>query len=202
MTVNRSLSPAHRDLQRLFSRETVFPWTDITYSNSRAGAVFVLLVPSGKSIMVLFVRRQPFLRRHPGEIAFPGGQREPADKSPVDTALREMKEETGIAPGDVDILGLMKSESTVGSDFRVIPVAGLLRSEFPPELDLDKNEILSTFYLNILDPDIEPVWRSFKKNGVEHIYPAYYIDSDTVIWGLTGRILYSLRQILTEKSNP
>src|SRR6056297_2691238 len=99
MTGNRSLSPTYGNLKGLFSLEPAFAWTDITFSNSRAGAVFVLLVPSGKSIMVLFVRRQPFLRRHPGEIAFPGGKREPVDKSPVDTALREMKEELGYHPG-------------------------------------------------------------------------------------------------------
>jgi 8-oxo-dGTP pyrophosphatase MutT (NUDIX family) len=66
----------------------------------RQAAVLILLAGAGPDVAeVVLVERARGLRDHPGEISFPGGGWEPDDTSPVDTALREAAEETGVDPG-------------------------------------------------------------------------------------------------------
>ena len=78
---------------------------------------------------LLFTRRTATLARHSGQVSFPGGRSEPHDISPLETALRETFEETGIAPGLVSVAGYLGRHLT-GTGFDIQPVVGVLADGF------------------------------------------------------------------------
>lgn len=179
--------------KRLTPPEGILAWSEMVFGQSRIGAVLVPLIIDHDRLMIMFVRRQAFLRRHPGEIAFPGGQKDPCDLSPIDTALRETEEETGIIPDDIFVAGAMEREYTVGSDFGVVPVIGIVRQPYPPALKLEEQEIKEVLFFDLLKQFDNPEWKTFVSRGKEHYYPVYRMGNKTVIWGLTGRILHKLK---------
>jgi 8-oxo-dGTP pyrophosphatase MutT (NUDIX family) len=102
-------------------------------------AVLLLLRDDPSTPSLLLTRRASHLRRHAGEIAFPGGKRDPGDVDLVDTALREAEEEIGLARGRVDILGgLTTFTSRFGQ--KVAPVVARLTAPMawqPAEAEID-----------------------------------------------------------------
>ena len=91
---------------------------------------------------LLFTRRTERLARHAGQVSFPGGRVEALDLSPLETALRETAEETGIAPSQVTVVGYLPRYRT-GTGFDIQPVVGVL----PPDLTLtpDPAEVAEIF---------------------------------------------------------
>jgi len=91
---------------------------------------------------LLFTQRTAHLSKHSGQISFPGGRREPADLSPVETALRETSEEIGIAPALVSIAGFLPRYVT-GTGFDISPVVGVIAPGFV--LTPDPHEVAEIF---------------------------------------------------------
>lgn len=91
---------------------------------------------------ILFTRRTEQLARHSGQVSFPGGRREVHDLSPVETALRETQEETGIAPSFVSIAGFLPRYLT-GTGFDISPVVGVVTPGFA--LLPDASEVAEIF---------------------------------------------------------
>jgi 8-oxo-dGTP pyrophosphatase MutT (NUDIX family) len=88
-------------------------------------AVLVGLVPRDGALRVLFTQRTAHLRKHAGQVSFPGGRSEAEDGAPAVTALREAHEEIGLEPHRVDVLGVMPTYTTV-TNFVVTPVVGIV----------------------------------------------------------------------------
>jgi 8-oxo-dGTP pyrophosphatase MutT (NUDIX family) len=80
-------------------------------------------------LTVLLTQRTDHLTAHPGQISFPGGTAESFDADAVATALREAKEEIGLAPEHVDVLGFLPLHTT-GTGFMITPVVGLVDPGF------------------------------------------------------------------------
>lgn len=97
----------------------------------RAPAAASVLIPLvlRDRMTVLLTQRTAHLHDHPSQISFPGGRAESRDAGPVATALREAEEETGLAPGEVEVLGSLPTYTT-GTGFVVTPVVGLVRPGF------------------------------------------------------------------------
>jgi 8-oxo-dGTP pyrophosphatase MutT (NUDIX family) len=139
---------------------------------------------------VLLGRRADHLPLHPGEIAFPGGKREPEDASPWATALREAGEEVGL-PGDlVDPLGEL-SPLITRTGFEVHPCV----ARVPTALDLvvDPGEFDSVF-LETLETFADPGRFRLEQmsDGVRaRMVPHYQVGDDNV-WGVTAAILAQL----------
>ena len=109
----------------------------------REAAVLVPLVREGDEWHLLFIRRAANERdRHSGQVAFPGGAREAADADACATALREAREEIGLDPTRVALLGELSPYVTV-SHYHVTPVVGVL--EWPVPLELQSEEVARTF---------------------------------------------------------
>ena len=105
-----------------------------------------------KNPILLFTRRTETLARHSGQMSFPGGRSEAGDFSPVETALRETFEETGIAPGFVTVAGYLDRYLT-GTGFDIQPVVGVLAEGFT--LKPDPREVAQVFEVPLaflLDP--------------------------------------------------
>lgn len=91
-------------------------------------AVLIPIVVRAEPVL-LFTRRTETLARHSGQVSFPGGRMEPSDLSPLETALRETAEETGIAPAAVRAAGYLPRYLT-GTGFDIQPVVGVLAPDF------------------------------------------------------------------------
>ena len=85
---------------------------------------------------LIFTERRADLRRHAGEISFPGGRQDPDDPDLTGTALREAEEEIGLAPAAVELSGALPPTSTFVTGYRIHPFVG--RIPDPSELDLGR----------------------------------------------------------------
>jgi 8-oxo-dGTP pyrophosphatase MutT (NUDIX family) len=105
-------------------------------------SVLVPLVQRPQGLTVLLTQRTEHLSDHPGQISFPGGRCEPADRDPADTALREAEEEVGLARRHVEVIGQLPLYKTVTA-FLVTPVVALVQTPF--ELRVDPSEVAEVF---------------------------------------------------------
>jgi 8-oxo-dGTP pyrophosphatase MutT (NUDIX family) len=86
---------------------------------------------------LIFTERRADMRRHAGEISFPGGRRDDDDADLIATALREAQEEIGLGPEEVELCGALPPASTFVTGYRIHPYVGLIPN--PAELDLTPN---------------------------------------------------------------
>jgi 8-oxo-dGTP pyrophosphatase MutT (NUDIX family) len=137
---------------------------------------------------LIFTERRADLRRHAGEISFPGGRQDPDDADLAATALREAQEEIALDPGQVELIGALAPVSTFVTNYRVYPFVGYV--PHPRELDLRPNptevETVLTFSLDLLREGYE--MRRLIRRGVPIHTPTYEVEGQ-LIWGATARIL-------------
>jgi 8-oxo-dGTP pyrophosphatase MutT (NUDIX family) len=140
---------------------------------------------------LIFTERRADLRRHAGEISFPGGRRDEIDADLATTALREAEEEIALAPARVELVGALPPVSTFVTNYRVHPFVGLVAH--PAELGLAPNpaevETVLTFSLDLLRDAYE--MRRLVRRGVPIRTPTYEVEGQ-LIWGATARILSDL----------
>jgi 8-oxo-dGTP pyrophosphatase MutT (NUDIX family) len=140
---------------------------------------------------LIFTERRADLRRHAGEISFPGGRRDEGDPDLAATALREAQEEIALDPAAVELLGALTPVSTFVTDYLVHPIVGLVPD--PAALALEPNpaevETVLTFSLELLRGGYEI--RRLVRRGVAIHTPTYEVDGH-LIWGATARILGDL----------
>jgi 8-oxo-dGTP pyrophosphatase MutT (NUDIX family) len=137
---------------------------------------------------LIFTERRADLRRHAGEISFPGGRQDPGDADLAATALREAQEEIALEPARVELAGALPPVSTFVTSYRVHPFVGLVAH--PAELGLTPNpsevETVLTFSLEVLRESYE--MRRLVRRGVPIRTPTYEVEGQ-LIWGATARIL-------------
>jgi 8-oxo-dGTP pyrophosphatase MutT (NUDIX family) len=140
---------------------------------------------------LIFTERRADLRRHAGEISFPGGRRDAGDADLAATALREAHEEIGLEPAEVELQGALMPVSTFVTDYLVHPFVGLVPA--PIELGLEPNpaevETVLTFSLELLRGGYG--MRRLVRRGVAIHTPTYEVEGH-LIWGATARILGDL----------
>jgi 8-oxo-dGTP pyrophosphatase MutT (NUDIX family) len=155
-----------------------------------AAAVLIPVIArdiSEGGLTVLFTRRTEHLARHSGQISFPGGRREAQDISPVETALRETMEETGIDPAFVSIAGFLPRYLT-GTGFDITPVVGLVAPGFA--LVPDAKEVAEIFEVKLaffLDAaNLKSISRQMA--GRARVVQVFEPDGRH-IWGITAALL-------------
>lgn len=146
--------------------------------------------------VLLFTRRTDTLARHSGQVSFPGGRTEPGDVSPVQTALRETFEETGIVPSSVAPAGYLDRYLT-GTGFDIQPVVGVLREGFV--LSPDPREVAEIFEvpLSFLCDPANRRRESRVFGGVTRSFYAFTYKEHE-IWGATAAIIVNLVQRLDD----
>jgi 8-oxo-dGTP pyrophosphatase MutT (NUDIX family) len=138
---------------------------------------------------VVLTRRHADLRRHAGEISFPGGRRDQEDASLTDTALREAEEEIGLGRAEVTLVGALRRTSTFATNYAIHPFVGLLEGERTwraSELEVDA----------VLEPALREVRAGrtrtrMERRGIAFETDAYVFD-EQLVWGATARILEEL----------
>ena len=163
-------------------------------ANAPAAAVLIPLVMHPAGASVLFTRRSEQLRHHAGQISFPGGRVEADDPSVEHAALRETREEVGIAPGEVAVLRRL-APVHVPSGFVIYPVLGLLKA--PLIVTPDPGEVAQVFEVplaHLVRPQQYQTHRMMRPGGEFKLdaiaYQGYFI------WGATARILIGARPCL------
>jgi 8-oxo-dGTP pyrophosphatase MutT (NUDIX family) len=145
---------------------------------------------------LVFTERRADLRRHAGEISFPGGRMDEADADLAATALREAHEEIGLDPSRVELGEELPTTGTFVTGYRIHPFVG--RIPHPRELGLEPNpaevETVLTFSLDLLREGY--AMRRLIRRGVPIHTPTYEIEGH-LIWGATARILGDLLERLS-----
>jgi 8-oxo-dGTP pyrophosphatase MutT (NUDIX family) len=141
---------------------------------------------------VLFTERNANLKRHPGQVSFPGGRVEPDDASLVQTALRETHEETGIEASFITVAGFLDAYET-GTGYAVLPVVGLLSEGFAlvPNTDEVANifEVPLSFLLNPANREKNQMeWQGKMRSFYAFRYNGHYI------WGATAAMLVNFSE--------
>jgi len=159
-----------------------------------ARAAVLLPVVARAEPAVLFTRRTDRLARHSGQVSFPGGRSEQSDLSPVETALRETFEETGIAPSFVTVAGYLDRYLT-GTGFDIQPVVGLVQEGFV--LIPDPREVAEIFEVPLAFL-CDPANRRRENREVGGRQRSFFAFSygGHEIWGATAAIVVSLAQRL------
>ena len=144
---------------------------------------------------LIFTERRADLRRHAGEISFPGGRPDDGDADLRATALRETEEEIALDPAQVRIGEALPPTRTFVTNYVVHPFVGYV--PHPRELDLRPNptevETVLTFSLELLRGGYE--MRRLIRRGVPIHTPTYEVEGQ-LIWGATARILSDLLERL------
>ena len=163
----------------------------------KPAGVLVALVARPEGPTVLLTQRTHHLKQHAGQIAFPGGGREPDDTDILETALRETEEEVGLDRRLVEILGQLEVYETT-SAYAVTPVIGWVEPPF--ELTVDPFEVEEAFEVPlafVLDPANHKRETMFRDGLQRHYYVLPYRGYR--IWGATAGMLVNLHDTLTGK---
>ena len=161
-------------------------------------AVLVPLVEREDGLHVLLTQRATQLRKHAGQISFPGGRMEPTDADPKATALREAHEEIGLDASFVTVVGYLPDHVLL-TGFRVTPVVSFVRLGF--ELLLDATEVQDTFEVPlefVFNPANHRAQRRSFGSGAEEIEFCDIPYGDRNIWGATAGMLLTLYRVLQE----
>ncbi len=152
-------------------------------------AVLVPLYLERGRLHAVFTKRQDDLRRHPGEISFPGGRYDEGEPDLRATALREANEEIGLPSDAVEIVGALQPTPTIATGYAVYPFVGMIEagrtwtpsaSEVAEVLELPLDELLAGY-----------ARRRLVRRDVP-IRTDTYVVGENLIWGATARILADL----------
>ena len=152
-------------------------------------AVLVPLYVQAGELHAVFTRRRDDLRRHPGEISFPGGRYDEGESDLVATALREAEEEIGLPQEAVDILGALQPTPTIATGYAVYPFVGMIESG--RTWTLSAREVAEVLELSLIDLLAGYGRRRLIRRGLP-IRTDTYVVGDHLIWGATARILGDL----------
>jgi len=162
-------------------------------------AVLIALVRRPGSLGVLYTERATTLRRHSGQISFPGGRVE-AGESPGDAAVREAWEEVALEPGEARLLGYMPSYFT-GTNYLITPVV----AEVTPSRDFVPNpdEVTSVFEVPLGWLVDEQSYSTFHIRRGETEHTTWQIDHGGLrIWGITANLTRRFRDLALTGEEP
>lgn len=185
--LNRLLAEGHaRD------HASIDPGQDFTLSgDAHAPSAVLVAITDRAEPGVILTKRSAALRKHAGQVAFPGGRMDPGDADVVATALREAEEEIALPPAAVDILGTTDPYRTA-TGFAIVPVVGVI----PPDLPLvpcpgEVDAIFEVPLSYLLDPDRRTRHRvQVDGQGERHYHEILW--QDWRIWGVTAAMIVNL----------
>ena len=139
------------------------------------------------------LRRSEGVRTHRGQVALPGGKREPKDADFLETALRESHEEIGLCPEDVEVLGVLDDRETI-TGYLITPYVGWIAKPFTPEPLA--TEVARVFAVPLSVFAEEPRRTRIPWQGSEREVLSYEVAGE-LVWGATAGILRQFVELIT-----
>lgn len=163
------------------------------HGRTDAAVLVPLFVDAAGELHAVFTKRRDDMRRHPGEISFPGGRQDDADEDLRATALREAEEEIGLPRDAVELLGALQPTPTIATNYSVYPFVGLIEPghEWTPSA----GEVALVLELGLADLREGYDRRRMLRRGIP-FRTDVYIVGEHLIWGATARILADLLERL------
>ena len=160
--------------------------------NKIKAAVLIPFIRDNDEWRIIFIRRTESVQHHKGQVAFPGGMIEPADKNSVDTALRESQEEIGLNPKDVRVLGQL--EPVVSStNYIITPVVGII--PWPYKFYRSAEEVSRIFSVPLewlaKETHREEKWLELDGELKRRVIYFQEYDKET-LWGISAYITVNL----------
>jgi 8-oxo-dGTP pyrophosphatase MutT (NUDIX family) len=148
-----------------------------------------VLVPLYPDLRAVFTERRADLRRHAGEISFPGGRQDHPGEDLRATALREAHEEIGLEPDDVELMGALPPVGTFVTSYRIFPFVGRIQSRhvWTPQ----ESEVARVLEFSLADLVRGHEMKRLVRKGVPIKTPTYTVEGH-LVWGATARIVQSL----------
>ncbi len=158
-----------------------------------AAVLVPLYIAADGRLTAVFTKRREDLRRHPGEISFPGGRQDDEESDLRDTALREAHEEIGLPPDAVELVGALQPTPTIATNYAVYPFVGLIEPghTWTPSA----GEVDAILELALDDLKDGYARRRLMRRGVPFRTDVYVVG-DNLIWGATARMLGDLLERL------
>ncbi|HEX7245069.1 MAG TPA: CoA pyrophosphatase [Solirubrobacterales bacterium] len=166
--------------------------------NARGGTEAAVLVPLHgwpDEPGLIFTERRADMRRHAGEISFPGGRRDDGDADLIATALREAEEEIGLDRSAVEIHGALPPTATFVTGYRIHPFVGTVADPARLALEPNPSEVETVLAFTVQALREGYAMRRLVRRGVPIHTPTYEVDGH-LIWGATARILGDLLERL------
>ena len=165
----------------------------VNYSEASILILFVNNYVENNSL-ILMTKRKNNLRKHAGQIAFPGGRKEREDKDLKDTVQRETEEEVNISRDNYDIIGKLPKFYT-GTGYVVTPFLAIMKqnSEWESLISPNLNEVEKIFYPKsyyLLSPKFHMREKPPVNSSMTMTWKINYNDEN--IWGLTARVLVTI----------
>jgi 8-oxo-dGTP pyrophosphatase MutT (NUDIX family) len=152
-------------------------------------AVLVPLYVDDGELHAVFTERRKDLRRHAGEVSFPGGRQDEGEPSLKATALREAEEEIGLPPDAVEVVGALRPTPTIATGYAIYPFVGVIEPGMT--WTLSAREVEQVLELSLRDLRDGYKRRRLIRRGIPILTDTYTVD-DHFIWGATARILGDL----------
>jgi 8-oxo-dGTP pyrophosphatase MutT (NUDIX family) len=152
-------------------------------------AVLVPIYVEADELRSVFTKRREDLRRHAGEVSFPGGRYEEGEPDLVATALREAQEEIGLPSERVEIVGALPPTPTIATGYSIYPFVGVIEPGL--EWTLSPREVAEVLELSLREVRDGYKRRRLIRRGIPILTDAYVVG-EHLIWGATARILSDL----------
>ena len=156
-------------------------------------AVLIMLANLQSDPVIVLTKRAAHLKKHAGQISFPGGRVDSGDESLIHTALREAEEEIAMPSHLVDVRGFLPDMMT-GTGYRVTPVVGLVdasQSELSSQLVPEPQEVDDVIFAPAATLLNRHLYSSFEREHNGRRWTSWRIDIEGhIIWGATAAILH------------
>lgn len=166
----------------------------VTHSEDPILAAVLIAITDRAEPGVILTQRPETMRKHAGQVAFPGGRKDDGDADLIVAALREAEEEVAMPPSAVSIIGTTDPYHTV-TGYRVTPVLGVVAADLPLAANADEVaaifEVPLSFLLDPANHTVQEVdWNDSKRRYIEIIW------NDRRIWGATAAMIVNLSRRL------